>query len=92
MAGQEQSSKQIKTNLGRQEYKNSGKNSSEKLERILWRQYRETGTEVLYNHYTSPLDTQRGGLFLHLFPVASQAECVVYPGQSDHLEGCNSVS
>lgn len=92
MAGQEQSGEGNKRSLGRQGYKNSGKNSSEKLERMLWRQCRETGVEVLHNHYTSALETRRGSLFLHLFLAANHAECAVYPGQADHLEGWNSAS
>lgn len=92
MAGQEQSGEGNKRNLGRQGYKNLGKNSSGKLERMLWRQCRERGTDVLYHDFTSAPETQRGGLFLQLFLVANQAECGVYPGQADHLEGWDSAS
>ena len=55
--------------------------SSEKLERVLWRECRETGTEVLYNRYTSALETQRHGLFLHVFLVAKSSRvCCVSRG------------
>lgn len=52
----------------------------------------EASLMCINNRYTSALETQRRGLFLHLFLVANQAECLVYPWQADHLEGWNSAS
>lgn len=48
---------------------------------MLWRQCRETAAELVYNHYTSALDTQRRGLLLHLFLVAELAELLCILGR-----------